>query len=524
MVSELLYKDILGGDGDDAPKKTRFKILNNTDLHINYTIQNDGVCITDENTGLLEGMGTIEIIERDIPGNKGLFKGPAEPIMSGCLKFVRPSSGIKNLEGEDLKISPFGEWLCQRCQHINYIPVINGTVAEPFSCDNDVCGRKGPFVPQFPKDIIKPIWKLPLQPIPTCSTEIYTELYDFTKKYLVLNPDEYHILTLWIMASWLVDDFNTCPYLCMIAPKESGKTQVLKVLGELAYRSVATISVTAASLFRAIELWKITLLIDEAEFQVKTETEAGQALYGCLNGGYKRGSYAIRIEGDSSNRLPATYEVFGFKAIAATKLFHPTLESRSIVFNMKQGRPEKLLIDEKEGAILRSKLLFWRFATLNKLRLMQPESSSGRLIEMFSPLFTIAQIFKKTGGMKLPITYDEITALLNRKIKEMESRRKEEEKGSQEAQIIEAIVQLKDYCKSSLSYEKTGISVKEISEHLKENMGWEEKQGKSPITVIIGLKLKIMGINTLHKKHGNIIDLLDDETNTRLIELEKRYL
>jgi replicative DNA helicase Mcm len=34
---------------------------------------------------------------------------------------------------------------CQRCDHITMIPQGEGKFVEPFECENDVCGRKGPF-------------------------------------------------------------------------------------------------------------------------------------------------------------------------------------------------------------------------------------------------------------------------------------------------------------------------------------------------------------------------------------------
>src|SRR5450756_3018795 len=109
--------------------------------------------------------------------------------------------------------------------------------------------------------------------------------YNYIREYLVLKPEEYHLMTLWIMASYLVDNFETVPYLLFIAPKESGKSQAMRILSQLAYRAFLAASVTPSALFRAIELWKVTLLIDEAEYQIKTDTESGQALYETLNMG-----------------------------------------------------------------------------------------------------------------------------------------------------------------------------------------------------------------------------------------------
>ncbi|MDP1614839.1 MAG: hypothetical protein Q8L68_03500, partial [Methylococcales bacterium] len=278
------------------------------------------------------------------------------------------------------------------------------------------------------------------------------------------------------------------------------------------------------SLFRAIELWHITLLIDEAEYQLKQETEAGQALYGCLNGGYKRGSYAIRTEGDSNNRIPTAYDVFGFKAIATTQLFHPTLESRSIIINMSQGMPDKILIDTKQSMIIRAKLLFWRFETLTKLPLIIPESNKGRLIEMFIPLFTVAQVLKNKTGRKLTISYQDLTKILQNKITAMETIRKEEEHTSSDAQIISAINNLSGKLSPGISGIRETMTIREIGEELKWIDQYTEQGIVNKELTKIGKKMKVMGLKSKHTMHGNIFEYLNEENHLKLFELYKRYL
>ncbi len=514
-----LYSDLIKPDTPPA-FVTKFQILTEDRLPFDYWIDKTGLCETYSDIHGIETADErryIHILERDIPENCNRFSGGAEPILNGTLKFVQPSRDSNGIAGADLDILEFGDWKCMRCHHVTRVPITKGKIMMPFECESDVCGRKGPFKEQFSLDLVKPIWKLPLPPIESSAEEIYLDIYNELKQYLILKEEEYCIIALWIMASWLVDDFSTCPYLCMIAPKSSGKTAVLNVLGELAYRSVSAISVTAASLFRAIEMWHITLLIDEAEYQIRSETEAGQALYGCLNGGYKRGSYALRIEGDgsSSTRVPAAYDVFGFKAIAATKLFHPTLESRSIIINMVQGMPQKIIIEPGKMALIRAKLLFWRFETLGKLPIVFPNSKIGRLIEMFIPLFTVAQLFKKKVGRQNKVKFEEINKILIDKIKEMEIDRKEEEQGSEDAMVISAIYDLS---------ENERISTKEIATHLKWIDEYTDSKEAAKSYWKIGKVLKILGIRTKHTKQGNIIEHLEEPTHSVLAKLYKRFL
>lgn len=493
-----------------------FRILEDIELTFEYTPFKDDIYKAESNQPGIEAASQneiIKVIDWDVKelSDVQLYNGNSEPINdNGKLCFIHPSEDHKTLE-----IGIFGEYKCQRCGNISYIPITNGIIKEPFECFNDVCKRKGQFIPLFPKELVKPIWKPGNRPIKATSHEIYQDIYEYLKDHLILKDDEYHLMTLWIMASYLVDDFNTAPYLLFIAPKSSGKTQALNVIHELGYRAYLTVSVTGAAIFRAEDIWHITPLIDESEFQLNTDkpSESSQALYGLLNGGYKRGNNALRIEGES--RTPTSFDIFGFKAIASTKVFLSTLESRSIIINMTQGMPENILIDEDRSKIIRSKLLYFRFSTLKKLKIIIPKSNSGRLTELFIPLYTTAQSIQSTNGTNPIITYDKLIDLLDRTLRSMESDRKQEELSSQEAQVVKVINDLKDLkCDS--------ITSKTIAQELK----WvDENDNKAFRGVIqkIGYILRPLGIKTTHTDKGNIIDLNDEITVNKLLELKQRY-
>lgn len=522
------FKDILGDEDNEEfniIKKVKFNIISDSLMSFCYFPSGDGSFTADESPEIdrYEEMGIIKTIERDIPYADNLFMGEPEPILYEGKSFIQPCAGSHNIMGEDLEIGKFGDWKCVRCGHVQNLPLLDGHTTEPFACENDDCRRKSGFTPLFPKALIKPIWKMPGLPIPACGLEVYSDIFAFLKSYLILKDDEYPIMALWIMASWLVDDFTTAPYLLFLAPKESGKSQALDALALLSYRATKSISVTCASLFRSIELWHITLLIDESENQLNIHTETGQALYGCLNGGYKRGSFAMRTEGDAGNRLPQNYDVFGFKAIGTTKITHPTLESRSIVINMTKGIPEKILFDETRAFIIRSKLLYWRFSTLHRLPIVVPESLSGRIIEMFISLFTVAQVLRYTEGIKTPIKYEALMALLNKKIRELESYRKAEESTSEEARVIETI---RDVIADKENNEPNSdfIYSKELALKLQWVDEYSDKKESGKAYVRLSGILKAMGIEVTHRKHGNGIEFLKDDVKERIGSMMKRYL
>jgi hypothetical protein len=525
------FKEIIGDDNSEditIIKRVKFNIISDPENPISfcYCPSGDGSFMADESPEIerFEEMGVIKVMERDISYADDIFMGGPEPILYQGKSFIQPCAGSHDIVGEDLEIGKFGDWKCPRCGEIMNLPFSNGHMVEPFECMNDSCGRKAHFIAQFPKELNKPGWKMAGLPISTTGREVYSDIYAYLQTYLILKEDEYHIMALWIMASWLIEDFTTTSYLLFLAPKESGKTQALDALSLLSYRAIKSVSVTCASLFRSIELWHITLLIDESENQLNIHTETGQALYGCLNGGYKRGGVAMRTEGDAGNRQPQNYDLFGFKAIGTTKITHPTLESRSIVFNMTRGIPKKILFDETRAFILRSKLLYWRFSTLHKLHLIIPKSQSARIVEMFIPLFTVAQVLRGSEvGVKVPIKYDYLIALLKKKIRELESYRKVEESTSEEARVIEAIREIIED-KGCNEPNTDFIYSKELALKLKWIDDYSDQKDSIKAYVKLSGILKAMGIEVSHHKHGNGIEFLKDDVKERIGSMIKRYL
>ncbi|KAB2948458.1 MAG: hypothetical protein MPEBLZ_01787 [Candidatus Methanoperedens nitroreducens] len=60
-------------------------------------------------------------------------------------------------------------------------------------------------------------------------------------------------------------------------------------------------------------------------------------------------------------------------------------------------------------------------------------------MEMLTPPYTVARIFKGLEGMKNIITYNELIKILDAKLRALEARRSEEEQESTEAIIIKAV-------------------------------------------------------------------------------------
>lgn len=119
--------------------------------------------------------------------------------------------------------------------------------------------------------------------------ENYDNIKSILKYYVDLKEDYYDILTLWIIGTYLHDNFVTFPYLFFNAMKGSGKSRTLKLVTTLSKNGQLMASPTEAVLFRT----NGTLGIDEFEGVASKEKQAIREL---LNAGYKKGVTIQRLK------------------------------------------------------------------------------------------------------------------------------------------------------------------------------------------------------------------------------------
>ncbi len=129
---------------------------------------------------------------------------------------------------------------------------------------------------------------------------------------------------------------EVAPLAIINAPEKScGKTQLLNVMGKMSYRPLPASNASASALFRAVELWKPTILIDEADTFFRDNLE----LHGMVNAGYLRGGFVLRSESVGDSFEPKMFSVYSAKALAGIKLEKHLPEatmSRGIIFNLRR--------------------------------------------------------------------------------------------------------------------------------------------------------------------------------------------
>jgi hypothetical protein len=240
-------------------------------------------------------------------------------------------------------------------------------------------------------------WMLPGKPIPYGTIEeLWKELWQFAYEHIDIEKVElYDVYVGWVLETWIPELFDSTGYLHFNGPRNSGKTRALDVLNYLCFRALESATASGAALFRAMDSFHPTFLLDEFEIYEK-QKESKAEVIGIINAGYRRGQVALRIIGMKEG-VPQIkgFQLFGPKAISSIEQLPSALASRCIRFPMRKTfRKVRRLIDKVKAQELRSKLLFFRFN--HDLDDMITEEGNpidlpdGRLIEMFYPLDIVA--------------------------------------------------------------------------------------------------------------------------------------
>lgn len=246
----------------------------------------------------------------------------------------------------------------------------------------------------LPFEDVEP-WQYPVN-----GAELLSEIANTIRRFIVCSPEASNGAALWAAMTWFIDVVQVAPIAAITAPeKRCGKSQLLFVLRRLSRRPLAASSISPAALYRSIEAWEPTLLIDEADACMKDNEE----LRGIINSGHTRDSaYVIRTVGD--DHIPKKFSTWGAKAIAGIGSLADTIADRSIALELRRKMPgesvERLRHAEPE-IFDRLTAMLARFADDNRAAVRRarpqiPDSLNDRAQDNWEPLLAIADV---AGGV-----------------------------------------------------------------------------------------------------------------------------
>ena len=230
-------------------------------------------------------------------------------------------------------------------------------------------------------------------PDPVDGAALLDGLAGAIRRHVVMSDAARDAAALWVVHTFLIDCFLVSPWLGVTSPvKGCGKTTLLDVLGRLVPRALPTANVTPAALFRVVEGYRPTLLVDEADSFLHDNDE----LRGVLNSGHRKGGTVLRTVGDDCE--PRAFNTFCPTVIALIGHLPDTLHDRAVAIDLKRRlRTESVEPYRPDRAghldVLTRKAMRWTQDHGERIAAADPQMPDGvinREADNWRPLLAIA--------------------------------------------------------------------------------------------------------------------------------------
>ena len=101
---------------------------------------------------------------------------------------------------------------------------------------------------------------------PVDGGQLLNEISISIGKYMVLPRGAISVISLWCVGTYCMDAWGLWPKLLITSPeKRCGKSVLLEVIEGFVFRGLLTSNISPSAIFRCIEEWSPTLLLDEAD-------------------------------------------------------------------------------------------------------------------------------------------------------------------------------------------------------------------------------------------------------------------
>jgi len=340
--------------------------------------------------------------------------------------------------------------------------------------------------------------------------ELFKELKSLYARYIeFVEYGAYDFFPCWIIGSYIFDEFESYPYVYLLAPKRSGKSKTLLLTSKLAKDSIFAVNISQASVYRVIEDRKPTLFIDEADY---LSSEEKAEMYKILNAGYKRGSKVLRCDPSGKKILIKEWDVYSPKMLASVKELKEQFVDRCILFTLLRSRNKEIanrIIKEKiddnnvkwetyrsglgQYALKVKDLILKNFEEIDSDERM--EEIIGRDRELWLPILAIGKTLN-------PEIYANLINLALEKVAKV----REQEKETIEHAIINELFDLVN--------EDSWIYAKDIHVRLKEKPEWDFINIRT-----VGKVMKRLNFQLRHTNKGSMYFVKTED----LKELARRY-
>lgn len=228
-----------------------------------------------------------------------------------------------------------------------------------------------------------------------CGVELANKIESLFDRFVFLPQGGSNAISLWIMGTYIFNSFRIFPNIVITSPeRRCGKSSTLDIIEALSYKSLLTSNITPAAIFRLIEKYQPTLLIDEADTFVSGRNDD---MIGIINSGHAK-NRAVIIRTVGENYESKKFSTWSPKVFASIKSLQATVMDRSIEVKLRRKTiheiVDRLPVNFKDDCLeIRSKLLKWGLDHQDDIRFAKvslPRIENDRAMDNWHPLFCIA--------------------------------------------------------------------------------------------------------------------------------------
>ena len=243
-------------------------------------------------------------------------------------------------------------------------------------------------------------WVVEPWPDPVDGDSLLRDIIGRIRRHIVCSHDDALVIALWVIFSWVHEEVAIHSPLLLVtsAEPESGKTTTLNLVSYLAPRAIASVEISKAALYRSIQLWQPSFIIDEFDTVLSSSDADKAELRSVINSGHVRGQGVIRCVTDEHR--PEVFPTFAPKAIGmiGRKLPAATL-GRCIIIELRRRTKDETIErfahkDDPELSDLRRRLRRWAMDNADSLQVEvpMPPRFDNRRADNWRVLLAIADV------------------------------------------------------------------------------------------------------------------------------------
>ncbi len=275
--------------------------------------------------------------------------------------------------------------------------------------DKEVAQARGDFAEEETASVVEEInpWEQSVT-----GADLLTEIANTLAKYVYLPKGAPTALAAWVVGTYCMESWSIWPKVLITSPeKRCGKSTLVDVLEAVTFRALVASNISSSAIFRCIDEWQPTLILDEAD----TFTKDNDELNGIINAGHRRRTAkVIRTDKVADGFVPKAYSVWSPQVIAGIGSQRDTLHDRSIHIEMERKLPDekvfKVPVDLYEQCQnLRRRCLRWAVDNTSVLKATHieiPHHGNDRAQDNWVSLVTIGHLVGSGWEEKILRAYE----------------------------------------------------------------------------------------------------------------------